>query len=240
MSIVNLRSATYVLILAGLLCVQVAALAESSPERTLTVTGRGIETIPYTEAVVRLGVEAEGKTADDAQAGLRKSLTPLVERLKQLQVEKLQTSNVQLYPRYNNQPNRAQELVGFTARNELEFRIPIARTGTVLDAAISNGANLVQSVSFDVPDAQVATARSVALTRAVADARTQADAVLKSLGLQAKQIRAVQVGSVNAPPVPLARRQLSSEAFAKSADSPTPIEGGDTEVEALVTLQISY
>ncbi len=206
------------------------------PDRTLTVTGRGVENIPYTDAVFNLGVQADGKTASEAQEKVRSLVTPLIDRLKQLQVEKLQTTSVQLFTRYSNRPDRPEEreLIGFTGRNTVRFQVPIAQAGRVLDASVGNGANTVQSLSFSAPEAQLAQARNVALGRAVVDAQSQADAVLKSLGLSAKQVRSVQVERSFQSVV-----SYSPEVASLSARS-TPIEGGNAQVEALVTMQIGY
>lgn len=205
------------------------------PERTLTVTGHGSESVPYTDAIFNLGVQADGSTAAEAQAQLRTQLNPLVDRLKQLQVQKLRTTNVQLYPRYNNPVNREPaKVIGFTASSNLSFQVPIAQAGKILDSAVGSGANVVQNLSFSAPDAQLDAARSVALSRAVADAQAQADAVLKSLNLTARQVRSIQVGDTSRPPRPFALAKTLS------ADASTPIEGGTAQVEADVTLQISY
>ncbi|MBW4699666.1 MAG: SIMPL domain-containing protein [Aphanocapsa lilacina HA4352-LM1] len=214
-----------------------ACAQEVQPERTLTVSGRGVASLPFTDAVFNLGVQAEGRTAADAQAQLRERINPLVARLKQLQVQKLATTSVQLYPRYSDPTPKdgPSQVVGFTASSNLQFQVPLAQAGTVLDAAVGSGANVVQNLSFTAPDAQYAEARADALARAVADARAQAEVVLKSLGLAAKQVRTVQVGSPpRQPPMPFVKASRPIE-----ADS-MPIEGGAAEVEATVTLQISY
>ena len=53
-------------------------IAQSTPIsrmlRTLTVSGRGTESIQTTIAQVRLGVEAQGKTAGEVQAAIASSL----------------------------------------------------------------------------------------------------------------------------------------------------------------------
>lgn len=231
-----------VLGLSGALAGSVSAQPAPPPmqaERVLTVTGLGFESVPYSEAVFNLGVQAEAKTAIDAQKQMRERLNTLVAQLKQLQVQKLQTTNVQIYPRYNNpKPGQDQQISGFISSSALRFRVPIAQAGVVLDAAVQSGANSVQGLSFDITDAESDKARETALARAVNDAQAQAQVVLKTLGLTAKEVRTIQIGSALRPgPIPLAAEARS---FAKADLGPTAIEGGESRVEASVTLQISY
>ena len=69
-------------------------------ERVITVTGRGERSVKTTKARIQLGVTAEGKTAIAVQEEIGRQANSIVSRLQQLGVEKLQTTSIQLNPKY--------------------------------------------------------------------------------------------------------------------------------------------
>lgn len=207
--------------------------------QTLTVTGRGEETIPTTLAQVQLGVEVQGKTAQQVQQEAARRSSSVVELLKSRNVEKLQTTGITLNPVYSYN-NNVQRLTGYAATNTVTFRIPTERAGTLLDDAVKAGATQINSISFVATDQAITQARQQALKEATQDAQQQASAVLSALGFQPKQVVSIQVNDANVPtppPRPLLRAELGK---ATSQDASTPVVGGEQLVEALVTLQISY
>jgi uncharacterized protein YggE len=212
------------------------AFAQEKLMRTITVTGRGVESISTTKAQVQLGVEVQGKTATNAQQEVAQRSSAVVELLRSRNnVEKLQTTGIRLNPIYSYE-NNIQQLTGYAASNTVSFRIPTEQAGTILDDAVKVGATKIDSVSFTAADEAIAAAQKQALRQATQDAQQQADAVLSSLNLTRKDIVNIQInGSTPPPPMPfLERAALAS----KAAD--TPVIGGEQEVQASVTLQISY
>ncbi|MEH1829799.1 MAG: SIMPL domain-containing protein [Nostoc sp.] len=203
--------------------------------RTLSVSGRGVEAIPTTLAQVSLGVEIQGKTAQEVQQEAARRSSAVVAFLKSKNVEKLQTTGIRLNPVYSY-TNNVQQITGYAANNTVSFRIPTEQAGTLLDDAVKAGATQINGISFVANDEAIAAAQKQALKEATQDARQQADAVFSALGFKSKEIVSIQVNNATAPPPPMF---LRAEA-AKSADASTPVIGGEQQVEASVTLQISY
>ncbi|MEH2448844.1 MAG: SIMPL domain-containing protein [Nostoc sp.] len=229
-----------ILPLAMLLCTTfvLPALAQEKDKlwRTLSVTGRGVETTPATLAQVSLGVEIQGKTAQEVQQEAARRSSAVVAFLKSQNVEKLQTTGIQLNPVYSY-TNNVQRITGYAATNTVSFRIPTEKAGTLLDDAVKAGATQINGISFVANDQAIAAAQKQALKEATQDAQQQADAVFSALGLKPKEVVSVQVNNASAPPPP--PMYLRAEA-AKVADASTPVVGGEQQVEASVTLQISY
>ncbi|MGV0108320.1 SIMPL domain-containing protein [Nostoc sp. DSM 114160] len=198
--------------------------------------GRGVETIPTTLAQVNLGVEIQGKTAQEVQQEAAQRSSAVVAFLKSKNVEKLQTTGIRLNPVYSY-TNNVQRITGYAATNTVSFSIPVEQAGTLLDDAVKAGATQINGISFVANDEAIAAAQKQALKEATQDARQQADAVFSALGFKSKEIVSIQVNNANTPPPP--PMFLRAEA-AKSADASTPIVGGEQQVEASVTLQISY
>ena len=110
--------------------------------RSLSVTGRGEETIPATIALVQLGVEVQGKNATTVQQEVARRSSAVVELLRSRNVEKLQTTGIRLNPNYSYE-NNVQRLTGYTGVNTVSFRIDTQRVGNLLDEAVNAGATRI-------------------------------------------------------------------------------------------------
>lgn len=215
------------------------AIAQEKMLRTVTVTGRGTESIPTTLTQVRLGVEAQGKTANEVQQEVARRSNSVVALLRSRNVTKLETTGISLNPNYRYD-NNVQTLVGYNASNIVSFRVETQKAGDLLDDAVKAGASRIDGVSFVAAESAIASAQKVALGEATRDAQAQADAVLSALGLTRKEVVSVQVNGAFAPP-PRPFNVTAKLAGAAMADAaPSPVVGGEQQVEASVTLQISY
>jgi hypothetical protein len=206
--------------------------------RTLSVNGRGMETIPTTLSQVSLGVEVQGKTAQQVQQEAARRSSAVVALVKSRNVQKLQTTGISLNPVYSYD-NKVQRITGYAASNVVSFRIPTERAGTLLDEAVKAGATQINGISFVASDEAITLAQQQALKKATQDAQQQAQAVLSTLGFQPKEVVNIQINGASTPPPP--RPVLRAE-YSKAAalDASTPIVGSEQQVEATVTLQISY
>lgn len=228
--------------IALLVCVAFAqpSLAQEKQKmlRTLTVSGRGVENIPTTLSRVSLGVEAQGKTPQEVQAEAAKKSSSVVALLRSRGVEKLQTTGINLSPVYIY-TNNVQRITGYSASNTVSFRIITEKTGDILDDAVKAGATRIDSISFVASDEAIAKAQQQALRKATQDAQQQASAVLNVLGLQAKEVVSIQLNNASTPPPVMVQAAFRSDAKLANEAS-TPVVGGEQQVEASVTLQISY
>ncbi|QOV22199.1 SIMPL domain-containing protein [Anabaenopsis elenkinii] len=205
--------------------------------RTLTVSGRGVETIPTTLSQVSMSVEVQSKTAQLAQQEAAHRASVVLALLKSRNVEKLQTSGIRLNPVYSYTDN-VQRITGYVANNTVRFQMATEQVGKLLDEAVKVGATQINSVSFIASDQAIASAQKEALRQATQDAQEQANAVLSTLGLQSQEVVSIQINSATAPPPPMLERDQVLKLA--NIDSSTPVIGGEQQVEASVTLQISY
>ncbi|MFH7024206.1 MAG: SIMPL domain-containing protein [Heteroscytonema crispum UTEX LB 1556] len=226
-----------------LICVSFAqpSLAQEKLEkmwRTLSVSGRGMESIPTTLSLVNLGVEIQGKTAQEVQQEAARRSSAVIALLKSRNVDKLETTGVRLNPVYSY-TNNVQKITGYSASNSVSFRIATEKAGTLLDEAVKVGATQINGVSFIASDEAIAQARQQALKEATQDAQKQADAVFAALNLKPKEVVSIQVNNASPPP-PMPYLYRAEAAKVSSADASTPVIGSEQQVEASVTLQISY
>jgi uncharacterized protein len=214
---------------------------ERKPARTLTASGRGIVTIPTTLSQVRLAIEVQAKTSVGAQQEAARRSTRVVTYLKTQQVEKLQTTGINLNPNYIYANNGGSpKISGYTATNSVSFQVPTERAGAILDASVSNGATRIDGVNFVAGDRAIAAAQLQALKQATQDAERQADAVLTTLNLKRREVIGIKIDSTSAPnPIPMPTSTMQTMK-ATAVAPPTPAIGGEQQVEAAVTLDIGY
>jgi uncharacterized protein len=212
------------------------------PARTLTASGRGIVTIPTTLSQVRLAIESTGKTPASAQQDAAKKSTQVMNYLKTQQVDKLQTTGINLNPTYTYPSGGNPKIVGYTATNSISFRVTTDRAGKILDTAVTQGATRIDGVSFVASDRAIELAQIQALKQATKDAQLQADAVLETLNLKRKEVTGIQITSMSTPaPIQMQSQALKAAAPQSRGDMPeTPVVGGEQQVEAAVTLDIGY
>ncbi|CCI20334.1 Genome sequencing data, contig C328 [Microcystis aeruginosa PCC 9807] len=209
--------------------------ADARELRTITVTGEGIENIATSQAIVRLGVEVQGKEAGKVQQETANRSDAVVKFLRSRQVEKLETTGISLQPNYDFSNNQ-RRLIGYIGANLISFQVDIAQAGSLIDEAVKVGATRIDGVSFTAGESAIAAAQRTALIKATEQAREQATIVLQALGLVPKETVSIQVGNTSNP-VPIAR----SEAVFRSADAASsPVIGGEQTLRAAVTLEISY
>lgn len=213
-------------------------IAQEPRNKIVTVSGRGVVSIPTTQTLVRLGVEVQGKNAQEVQQEVAARSEVVMNLLKSRKVEKLQTTGISLNPTYSYQ-NNVQTLTGYIGNNSVSFRLKTQEAGSLLDDAVKAGATRIEGVSFVASDEDIAKAQQQALINATKEAQKQADTVLNSLNLKSKEVVNISINSMNTPvPQPLLFR--SGNIAEAKAPSVTPVVGGEQEVEASVTLQISY
>ena len=148
--------------------------------RTVTVTGFGEARVEPDQAVVQVGVQTDAETAQDALAQNSAQTEALVQALIDAGVaeEDISTLSVQLYPRYG-QPVDPEgggqlEIVGYTAVTFVEVRVrDLNNLGSVLDAAVAGGANIIQFIRFEAGD--LTGALDEAREEALNDARRKAE-----------------------------------------------------------------
>lgn len=220
------------LIITGLLLVPAAtALADSPDLGQITVTGDGSVDAAPDLAVLSMGVTTTADTATKAMAQNTAALAVVLDRLKAAGIAErdVQTSNLSLNPNWTGYDNTTPpRITGYTAVNQVTVRIrALDNLGVVLDAAITDGANTINGLSFGLADPRPAMDK--ARTAAVIDARAKAELLVQAAGANLGRILSIREGGGDAQPGPMFRAQM--------ADSgPVPIAAGEVSTTAQVTV----
>jgi len=184
----------------------------------LEVSATGEATRVPDLAIVSAGVVTRQTTATAAIQENAARMERVLSALKRAGIEErdLQTSSINLNPEYRYQDNRAPQLVGYTASNQVSIRFhDIRNTGKILDALVAEGANQINgpTLTIDKPEAALDEAR----LKALANGRARADVYARALGRRVARIVSIsESGGGNPVPPPM---PMMMEARAQNADS---------------------
>lgn len=186
-------------------------------------------------AWVQITAESRARSPREAQKLNADAMSSVVQKLKGagLAADALQTRGYELQPEYDY-ANGRQTLRGYLARNSVEVRVDdLPRVGEFVDLAVTAGATSVGNVRFDLKDK--AAAEREALRLAVEDARRRAEAAAAGAGLKVERIVRIEEHRVTVAPPPRPMVMAMRAEAAQAAAEP-PIEAGELELKAIVTL----
>lgn len=217
---------TISLLAATAFAVAAGSTATAAPQRTITVQGTGIVTTVPDEAQFTFGVSTTASTAKAALGGNAARMNRLIAALKAggIAPADIQTAQISLSPNTNENGSR---VLSFTASNSVTVKTKaIAKAGSIVDAAVGAGANLVGGPSLGPSDQRALQRR--ALKAAVADARGRALAIAQAAHVRLGAVQTVSETSTT--PITFAPSPKAAAA------SSTPVEPGSAQVEEDVTV----
>lgn len=218
---------------------QPAALAQNPlPAKGITVTGQGEVTAKPDMAMIRLGVQTQAETAEQAQQVNAQKMDAIINTVKRLGIadKDLQTSTISIRPVYRSErmPNGESTIVGYEASNIVSVRITdLSKVGPLLDQAVANGANTARGIQFGMQDDSAL--RREALKKAVDDARVKAEAIAEAAGRNITGIESVTEESFSFPTV-----RQAMDTFAVAEGASTPVEPGELEIIANVRVVYGF
>lgn len=197
---------------------------------TLTVTGMATVTAVPDQATLSLGVTTTGATAAAAMGANNDAASAVIARLIAAKVadRDMQTTGLSLNPNWvMNAAGTTQEIQGYTASSTLTVRIAaLDAAGAILDAAIADGANTLNGLTFGLADPRPA--EDDARKAAVADALARAQVLALAAGETLGPIVSITEGGGGQQPMPML--------FKAAADSAVPLAAGEVGVSAEVTI----
>lgn len=209
-----------------------AAPVFADPDHVITVNGSGEVNLAPDMARISIGITAEAPTAGEAMALMSTDSRNVLDHLladEQLESADVQTGQLSLYPRYGEaKPGQASPLVGFSASTTVDIRVrDLTRLGGLLDAVVTEGANGLNGLSFDIKDRK--TAMNEAHRAAVADARARAELYAEAAGVALGPVVSISETGGYGAPAPMMMSEM-----ARSGS--VPIAGGEMTIEAGVTM----
>ncbi|BCJ91538.1 outer membrane protein [Terrihabitans soli] len=200
------------------------------------LSGEGRASATPDLGIINSGVVSEGATAREALDANTAAMAKLIATIKAAGVEDkdVATSGFSVQPRYiySQRKDGTQEpprITGYEVRNTVTVKVrDLTKFGGILDKAVTEGSNQIDSLSFDIADKTKL--YEEARKSALADARAKAELYAAAAGVKLGRLRELseQTGSSYPPPRPMMRMEASAKAD-------VPIERGEQEISVNVT-----
>lgn len=205
-------------------------------EPHVVTTGVGIVQAVPDRAWITIAAESRAQSAKEAQRLNTVAMTPVQEKLRAAGVpaDAIKTIgyDVQYEWDYSNGKRVGR---GYVARNTIEVRVDaVERVGDLLETAGTSGATSLGGIRFDFKDRTKL--EREALRLAVADARAKADVMAAGAGRTIDRVLRIEDQGVSGGPTPRPMFREMAAAPAAMAVGAPPIEAGQTELQAHVTL----
>ncbi|KXZ39723.1 hypothetical protein SAMN05661008_00599 [Alkalithermobacter thermoalcaliphilus JW-YL-7 = DSM 7308] len=196
---------------------------------TMTVQGRASVYARPDIATINLGVSTENKDVQLAQRENAIKSNKIINDIKKLGVkeEDIRTILYSIDRKYEFIDNK-QEFVGYEVRNI--FRIIIKdldSIGKVIDISVQNGANIVENISFSLSNPEVYYKK--ALNKAAQNAKSKASEIARAFEVKLNKI-----------PISITEQSIGEAYSLKLASDTTPIEVGQLEIVASISVVFSY
>ena len=211
--------------------------AAPEPVRTLNVNGLGQVNLTPDIAYIYIGVHTEGATATEAVDANKTQTSSLISAIKQSGVDEkdIRTTNFSIWPSQQYAPDGTVSGTVYMVDNTVNITVrDLNGLGDLLDSAISAGANTINSIQFDVADKSEALKE--ARTKAVADAKMQAEEMSAAAGVQLGDIQTISFYESSPAPLDMGK---GGGGGAYDATSAVPIQPGQLTIAVNVTLVYS-
>ncbi len=225
------RSMGAALLAAGLFLLPSPSLAAERPLPTISISGEGVVMGAPDQATITLGVVTHAGTAEVAQTQSAATARAIRDAVMALGIgpRDIQTQNYSFHPDYSRDRNNGREIVGYSVSNTVLIRLDnVDLVGQVIDAALTSGANTVDSLDFSIRNTK--NLRREALAAAVKDAREKAEIIAGALGKRLAGVQNVSENTQMFQP----RMAMNKMVMSEAAMDATPIEAGTLSLEATV------
>jgi len=202
-----------------------------APVPQISTSANGEARVQPDRAAITFAVETRALTAAKAGADNAKRQKAVIDSLRKhgLGEGQISTSGYSVAPemRYDG---KQPQVVGYVARNSVRAEVgKIDQVGTLIDAALGAGANVVSSLRFYSSKAD--DARKTALADAVAKTRADAEAMAKAAGGTLGTLLELATSG----PVRPMGEEFAMARMAAADATPTPIEPGEQTVTVFVS-----
>ena len=217
--------------------------AQSSGEtkNTIDVTGTYTAYADPDKVEVYLGVQTDSTDASTSQQQNADILQKIRNGLasKGVSSSSIQTTQYNLEQiKEWDETKRDYINKGYRTTHILKVKLTdINKAGEIIDVAVENGANRVDSVVFGLSDSKASTMRTQALTEAAKNAREKADAISSGLGVKITKVDHASEGYVGVTQYYATKNSVGGMA---EAAAPTEISAGQIEISASVSVSYEF
>jgi hypothetical protein len=224
---------------AGALSAQSPVPGSVSPVPSLVTSGQGEAKVTPDRVSVLVNVQTRAATAAAAAATNAQRTRSVLDALGRLGLskEQLSTEGYSAYPEMNyDRDGGTPRVTGYVVTNSVRAESKrVEQAGAIIDAALSAGANLINSLSFYASSIDEPRRQAIAL--AVASARADAEAMAQAAGGRIGILLELSTQGPTVPPRPMF--EVAARGKAAMAE-PTPINPGQQTVNVFVTARWAF
>lgn len=205
-------------------------------DKTHTLQVSGSETLQAApdQATITLGVITEDQDPQQAQQANSQSISQVITALQSIGIsdEQLKTSEYRIDPQYDYIDGK-EMFKNYKVHYIIQVQTTdIEAIGSIIDTAVSNGANFISSIRFSLstPDVYYNQALSLALEKAYEKALSMAQTIGITLHPIPNQVEEI---SEITPPL-----LYQTNSYSKMAS--TPIQPGELNITAAVRVEYTY
>ena len=206
---------------------------------SLATSGTGEAKVTPDRAAVMVNVQTRGATAAAAASENARRTSAVLDALGKLGLPKsqLSTEGYSVNPEMAYGSGQAPRVTGYVVTNTVraETHHP-EQAGTIIDAALGAGANMINGLSFFA--SSIDEARRVAISAAVASARADAEAMARAAGGSLGNLMELSTQGPTVPPRPI--YEMSAMARKSDVAMPTPVNPGEQTVSVFVTARWQF
>ena len=234
----------------------IAPLGPNSALLSINAEGRSMR-VPDV-AMFSAGVVTTGRTAAEAMSANSRQMDAVIAALRRAGIAErdIQTSAINLSPRYNNPEQEAQirarmnrepyvspanpeppRIIGYDARNNVQVRVrQLASMGKIIDTLVSVGANEVNGPNFTLDEPRAA--QDEARVQAITTGRQRAELYARAAGMRVARIVSISEGHGYHPVQQImVTGSRAMGAGAPPPPPPPPVAPGELEIGVTVSMQ---
>ncbi len=213
---------------------------------SFSVTGEGKVKITPSAATVRLGVVADGATADIAKNKMNQTINQVTAEIKALGIDDkdIKTENISVYEDFSNKPVLMEKSAAapavpdpnskagsYRANTNLVIKVDqLELANKIIDIGTKNGVNQLGGVQFDNEDQTAA--ENEARQKAIESAKAKAQTAASAAGFKLGKIINYSESTGGGGPMMYAAKAVDST----TSNQDTRLQPGENEVRMSVTL----
>ena len=231
---------------AAIVLVPVAGVAQSGQAGVipavpaLLTSGQGEAKVAPDRASLLVNVQTRGVTAASAASENAQKTRAVLDALAKLGLprEQLGTEGYTVYPELRYEKDGSSpKVTGYVVTNTVKAETHrVEQAGTMIDAALGAGANMINSLSFYA--ASIDAPRREAITSAVMSARADAEVMARAAGGSLGTLLEMSTQGPTVPPRPMYDLAMVRSKIAQA--EPTPVNPGLQSVTVFVSARWQF
>lgn len=231
---VNLLTRCAVIVAVGLF-----HAAQAADTRMVSVSGQGEVQAEPDRATLTLGAESRKAKLNEARDEVARTVDAVLKLTRDLKIDAkyVRTTRLNIQPQYNwNAQNSSRMLIGYLVSRQVEVDLrELDKLGTLLERAADAGVNQISDPQLD--SSRRRDFEREALSKAVVDARLNAETLAKAAGATLGAVRNLSASTESTPPIVMPR-VMAMKSAAETTDASSTYQSGQLNFN--VTVRADY